>query len=151
MRPHRMNIVWWHWLVLGFALVALEMAAAGGFYIIFFGVAALLIAALHGLGIAGPLWLQVLLFSVLGIGALLVFRGPLVRLIGEGPTDIDNLIGEIGTAIEDLGPGAIGRVELRGTTWTGRNTGGATLRSGHRCIVVARDRLTLIVTAEEAT
>lgn len=32
-------MAWWHWLVLGLVLVALEMAAAGGFYVIFFGIA----------------------------------------------------------------------------------------------------------------
>ena len=51
-----MAIVWWHWLALGLILIALELAASGGFYIIFFGVAAMVIAALSFLGIAGPTW-----------------------------------------------------------------------------------------------
>ncbi len=33
-----MDILWWHWLVLGLFLVLVELAAAGGFYVIFFGV-----------------------------------------------------------------------------------------------------------------
>jgi len=37
---------WWQWLVLGLVLVALEMAASGGFYVIFFGIAALAIGGL---------------------------------------------------------------------------------------------------------
>ena len=145
-------MVWWHWLVVGLALVALEMAAAGGFYVIFFGIAALLIASMHLMGIAGPLWLQISLFSVFAVGSLLLFRGPLMRRLtaGDGPPDIDSLLGEIGRALEDIAPGAIGRFELRGTTWTARNAGRRRLPSGHRSIVVDRDRLTLFVRSEEA-
>ena len=40
-------MTWWQWLVVGLVLVALEMAAAGGFYIIFFGIAAIAIAGLR--------------------------------------------------------------------------------------------------------
>ena len=45
---------WWQWLVVGLVLVALEMAASGGFYVIFFGIAALAIGGLHLFGLAGP-------------------------------------------------------------------------------------------------
>ena len=62
---------WWHWLALGLILVALEMAASGGFYVIFFGIAALAIGGLHLLDLAGPAWLQLLLFSVLSVASLL--------------------------------------------------------------------------------
>ena len=61
-------MLWWHWLLLGLVLTALEMAASGGFYIIFFGVAAVIVALLALAGLAGPLWLQMLLFSALSVG-----------------------------------------------------------------------------------
>ena len=143
---------WWHWLVVGLALVALEMAASGGFYVIFFGIAALLIAGLHSLGFTGPLWVHIMLFSVFSVGSLLLFRGPLMRMlkIGVGEADLDTLVGEIGVPLEDIAPGAIGRLELRGTTWTARNAGSTVLAKGRRSVVVSRDRLTLFVQAEEA-
>ena len=34
-------MLWWYWIVLGLALVALELATPGGFFVIFFAVAAL--------------------------------------------------------------------------------------------------------------
>jgi membrane protein implicated in regulation of membrane protease activity len=147
-----MTVLWWHWLVFGLALVALEIAAAGGFYVIFFGVAALLIAGLHFLGLVEALWLQLLLFSVFSVGSLLAFRGRLMRRldVGGGQTDIDSLVDDIGTASEDIASGAIGRIEVRGTTWTARNAGLATLPMGQRCVVVRREGLTLFVQAEEA-
>ena len=60
-----MAIVWWHWLVLGLLLIALELAASGGFYIIFFGIAAVVVSLMAALGAGLPVWVQLLLFSVL--------------------------------------------------------------------------------------
>src|SRR5688572_12358556 len=104
-----MTIVWWHWLVAGLILVLLEMAASGGFYVICFGVAALAIGSLHLFGLAGPLWTQLLLFSLLSIGSLLMFRGPLIRWLklDAGSADVDSLRGEIGFAQDDMPAGQI--------------------------------------------
>jgi membrane protein implicated in regulation of membrane protease activity len=145
-------MLWWHWLVLGLVLVALEMAASGGFYIIFFGIAAIVVAVLMMLGLAGPTWVQVLLFSILSIASLLLFRNPIMRRLNlnAGAPDIDTLAGETGTVLEEMSPGAPGRVEVRGTTWSARNAGPILLPRGQRCVVVRADRLTLLVVAEEA-
>ena len=51
-----MDILWWHWLVLGLLLVVVELVSAGGFYIIFFGVGALIVGLLSASGAAGPGW-----------------------------------------------------------------------------------------------
>ena len=56
--------------------VALEMAASGGFYVIFFGVAAIAIGGSTCSTWPGPSWFQFLLFSVLSVGSLLLFRNP---------------------------------------------------------------------------
>jgi inner membrane protein len=145
-------MTWWYWLVLGLVLIALEMANAGGFYIIFFGVAAIVVAPLAATGLAEPSWFQWLLFSVLSVASLVLFRNPLMRKLnlGAGAADIDTLAGETGTALEDMSAGANGRVELRGTTWSARNTGSTPLPRGHRCVVVRTERLTLLVKPEEA-
>jgi membrane protein implicated in regulation of membrane protease activity len=145
-------MMWWHWLLVGLVLVAAEMAAAGGFYVIFFGVAALLIALLQLVGIVDATWLQLLLFSVLSVASLLLFRNPLMRRLHltGGATDIDSLSGARGTVLEAMAPGAPGRVEVRGTTWSARNVGSTALQNGARCDVVRSERLTLLVKAEEA-
>jgi inner membrane protein len=147
-----MAIVWWHWLVLGLLLIALELAASGGFYIIFFGVAALVISLMAALGAETPLWLELALFSVLSVGSLLFFRNPLMRWLnidGQG-SDVDSLVGEIGVAQHDIAPNDVGRVELRGSSWTARNNGATVLPAGRRVTVVRVDRLMLIVEAEGA-
>ena len=147
-----MNIAWWHWFALGLILIALEMAAAGGFYIIFFGIAAVVIGVLVLAGVGGSVWVQLLLFSVLSVVSLLFFRSPMMRWmkLDRDGVDVDSLVGETAVAKETIAPGAIGRVELRGTAWTARNRGRAALATGTRCVVVGVDRLTLFVEAEGA-
>ena len=143
-------MTWWYWLVLGLVLIALEMVSSGGFYIIFFGVAAVVVAPLAAMGASTTS--QWLLFSVLSIVSLVLFRNPMMRALnlGAGAPDIDTLAGETGTALEDIGAGGNGRVELRGTTWSARNAGSIPLARGSRCVVVRAERLTLLVKAEEA-
>ena len=145
-------MTWWYWLVLGLVLIALEMVSSGGFYFIFFGVAAVVVAGLAGSGLTEASWLQWLLFSVFSVLSLVLFRNPLMRKLNltAGAADIDTLAGETGTALEDMSVGANGRVELRGTTWSARNTGSTPLARGHRCVVVRAERLTLLVKPEEA-
>lgn len=144
-------MTWWYWLVLGLVLTALEMAGSGGFFIIFFGIAAVVVSLLTATGITSPEWLQWLLFSILSVASFVLFRNPLMRMLNlsAGAPDIDTLAGETGTALEDIGAGGNGRVELRGTTWSARNTGATPLGRGRRFVVIAAERLTLLVKAEE--
>jgi membrane protein implicated in regulation of membrane protease activity len=147
-----MLFTWWQWLALGLVLVLLEMAASGGFYVIFFGIAAIAIGALHLLNLAGPVWFQLLLFSVLSVGSLMFFRNPVIRLLklDQGAADVDTLAGEIALPLEDIAPGEVGRVELRGTIWQARNASGALITRGRRTVVRRVDRLMLFIEPEGA-
>ena len=142
---------WWHWLVLGLILVALEMAAAGGFYVIFFGIAALAIGGLHMLDAAGPAWFQFLLFSVLSVASLMLFRRPLLRMLQpEGAAEVDTLVGETAIPLGDIAPGAVGQAELRGSAWSARNLAATPLVRGQRCRVVRVERLMIYLEPEGA-
>ena len=144
-------MLWWLWLVLGLLLAGCELLAPGGFFLIFFGTAALAVGVLAGLDLGGPVWLQWLLFSVLSVVSLLFFRNPLLERMGRGTADgvpVDSLVGETATPLEDIGPDAIGRAELRGTTWTARNGDPRPVARGQRCLVQRVDGLTLWIRAE---
>jgi membrane protein implicated in regulation of membrane protease activity len=147
-----MTVLWWHWLVLSLFLVLVELGAAGGFYIIFFGVGAMLVGVLAAFGAAGPPWMQLLLFSVLSVVSLLLFRTRLLRAFqaDQQRPAVDPLVGEVGVVIDELAPGAVGRIELRGTTWSARNAAPRALVRGSRCRVVWVDGLTLHVEPEGA-
>jgi membrane protein implicated in regulation of membrane protease activity len=144
---------WWHWLVVGLVLVALEMAASGGFCVIFFGIAALAIAGLHALNAAGPVWLQLALFSLIAVGSLLFFRGPLLRWMELDKTgrEVDSLVGGTAIPLDDIAPGAVGRAELRGTTWSARNQDSLTLSRGQRCTVVDVNQLMIFIRSEKGS
>lgn len=142
-------MAWWVWTLVGLVLLAVEIVTPGGFFVVFFGLAALVVGALVGLGVAGPDWSQWLLFSVLAAGSLVLFRRRLVDRFrdggGEQPRDV---VGEIAVLMDDLPPGAVGKAELRGTAWSARHDGDATLRRGQRCRVARIDGLMLWVRAE---
>jgi membrane protein implicated in regulation of membrane protease activity len=143
---------WWHWLLVGLILVALELAASGGFYVIFFGLAAITIGGLHLFDLAGPIWFQLLLFSLLSLASLLLFRGPVMHWmqLDKPAVDVDSMIGETAIPLADIAPGAVGRAELRGTVWSARNSGEGTIVQGQRCRVVRVDRLMIFLVAEGA-
>ena len=144
-------MTWWSWLLVGLVLMASEMMTPGGFYLMFFGLAALVVGAVTGLGLDIPTWLQWVLFSVLSIASLLIFRGPLLaRMKAAEParTEVDSLVGEIATVLEDLSPGGLGKAELRGSTWTARNAGSENLTKGQRSRVERVDGLTIWITGE---
>lgn len=145
-------MTWWHWLVIGLILIGLEMAASGGFYVIFFGVAAVAIGGLHLFGAAGPAWFQFLLFSVISVASLLLFRKPILRWleVDTPGTEVDSLVGETAIPLERIEVGAVGRAELRGTVWSARNTDTVPLAQGQRCTVASVDRLMIFIKAEGA-
>jgi membrane protein implicated in regulation of membrane protease activity len=58
---------------------------------------------------------------------------------------VDALEGETAIVLDDLAPGAVGKAELRGTSWTAQNAGAAALSRGQRCRVVRVEGLTLFI------
>jgi membrane protein implicated in regulation of membrane protease activity len=147
-----MDMQWWHWALLGLVLGLLELATPGGFFILFFAIGAMLVSLLSLFGIAGPLWVQWILFGVFSIVTLFFFRDPLVRRMraAERIGPIDQLTSDIAVVKEDIAPGAIGRAELRGSAWSALNVGVGMLHRGQRCAVRKVDGLTLHITAEGA-
>jgi len=147
-----MEILWWHWLALGLVLAAAEMASAGGFYIIFFGVGAVVVGILSAMGLAGPVWMQTFLFSAISIASLGLFRSRLLKMMQPDPQapSVDALVGEVAIATEDVAAGSIGKVELRGSHWSAWNDAGVAVTRGTRCRVTSVDGLMLHVVPEGA-
>ena len=144
-------MIWWHWIVLGSVLAAIELVTPGGFYFIFFAVAALLVGVLDLLGPIEMAAVEWGLFSVLSIVSLAVFRKPLLARMTRGSHgDVDSLVGELATAGGAIPAGQYGRAELRGTTWNARNVSGQTLVPGERCRVVAVRGLELDIRPEQS-
>ncbi len=144
-------MIWWYWLLLGLLLLGAEMMTPGGFYILFFGLAALVVGAIAWLELVPGESAQWLLFSGMAIAFLLLFRGPLLARINASEVkhpDVDSMTGEIAIPVDTLAAGSVGKVELRGTTWSARNTGPNPLAKGQRSKVTGMDGLTLLITGE---
>ncbi|HEX5760924.1 MAG TPA: NfeD family protein [Thermoanaerobaculia bacterium] len=139
---------WWAWILLGLVLLGLELLL-GTLYLIFPGVAALAIGLLAFVD-AGSAWVEWLLFTVLSLGTMMMFRRPLLgRLkIGGDSGDLDALIGETAVLAEPLPPGGIGKAAMRGSSWNVRNAGAEPLAAGQRVRVERVQGLLLWVTAD---
>ncbi len=141
---------WWIWILLGLLLLLAELLTPGGFYIIFFGIGAVVVGVLAGFNAAGPLWFQFILFSILSVLTLWLFREKLLQLTqGERRENVDSLVGETAVATEEIHLNDVGKAELRGTSWNARNVGDKPLTRGQRCIVERVEGLTIFVRAEQ--
>lgn len=143
-------MIWWSWVLLGLVLAAIELATPGGFFFIFFAVAALLVGLVEVAGILETDSLQWGLFTVISVASLAFFRKPLLERMnrGEAKDTVDSMVGELATAAEAIPPGQYGRAALRGSTWTVRNVDAAPIAAGERCRVVAVRGLELDIKLE---
>jgi inner membrane protein len=138
---------WWFWILLGLVLAGLELITPGGLYLLFFGIAAVLVGVLSVAGLIQPLWLQVLLFTVLALLTLGLFRRALLVRLRRDPPDsaVDTLVGQTAVALEDIPGNGEGKVELRGSPWHARNAGQRSISADENCAVERVDGLTLWV------
>jgi len=138
---------WWGWIVIGTLIFCAELFAIDAqFYLIFIGSGALIVGVVGLLGITMPAWGQWLLFATLSVVSMVTFRRQLYRMIRGGVLPVtDAVVGKSIVLEEELQPGAICRAEYRGTTWTVRNVGDATISTGSSATIEAMDGLTLHV------
>jgi inner membrane protein len=134
---------WWIWVVIGFALLALEFASVS-MHLGFFAIGAWVVGILVGVGVDIPLWAQILTFAGVSLVAFFFLRPPLMRRLKLNEKKVvDSLVGEQATALEDIAVGSNGRAEMRGTTWGARNVGETALIRGQRCVVAGVEGLVL--------
>jgi membrane protein implicated in regulation of membrane protease activity len=111
---------WVVWVVVAVVLLIAE-ATTSAFVAVYFGVAALVTAAIAAAGPGIPV--QLLAFAILSVGSLLLTRPALKRAAGKATgirTGVDAMQGRIGVvtrAIAELEPG---QVKVGGETWTAR-------------------------------
>ena len=140
---------WWIWMLFGLVLLALEMAAAGSFYLLFFGLGALIVGALTGLGVVPSPWVQWALFSILSAALIALLRKPLRDRTRVPQDAIDAMIGEVAITAGPIEAGGAGKAELRGTQWSAHNAGSSALAAGARCRVEKVEGLTIWLVPEE--
>ncbi|MBM4130366.1 NfeD family protein [bacterium] len=142
-------MAWWFWIALGAVLLAAEVIIAADFYLVFFGLAGLVLGGLVLAGVELPVWAQWLLYAVLAVAGLAIYRRrwkrSLSRVDRELPPELE---GETGTACGGIDAGGRGRIALRGSEWDAVNGGTDDLPAGGRCVVTKVEGLTLHVRSE---
>ncbi|MCP5118887.1 MAG: NfeD family protein [bacterium] len=143
-------VTWWMWFLFGLLLLLAEFTTPGAFYQFFFGLGAIAVGLLVLVGIPLPLSVQLLLFIVLSIGSLLLLRKHLrLKLSSNLPDNkVDTMEGEAAVALDDIPANAVGKAELRGTTWEARNVGDGPITKSQRCRVMRVDSLTLWIISD---
>lgn len=142
---------WWAWLVLGFVLLASELASPSGFYLLFAGIGAIIVGLL-GLGeLSGPPWAQWLLFTLISVLSVATLRSRLARSFNRADATVDDsLVGQTVTLTDRIEAGGVGQGEHRGSVWTVQNLGSQVLEAGARCTVDEVNGVTLVVRAPPA-
>ena len=139
----------WMWIAMGLVLAAIELATPGGFFIIFFGVGAVIVGLLRVAGLLEPAWQQWLVFPIVAIIALRLFRQPLLaRLQSKHTGEVDSLVGDAALPAIALDPGGRGKAEVRGALWNARNVSERAVAARERCRVVAVNGLELDIRPE---
>jgi membrane protein implicated in regulation of membrane protease activity len=79
---------WWGWIIVGSILFGSElMLVDAAFYLVFIGAAAIVTGLVGMAGVGLELWMQWLLFSVLSVVAMLLFRDRLYKKLRAVKTD----------------------------------------------------------------
>ena len=130
---------WWSWLIAGIVLIGLELTVADlAFYLVFIGAAAVVVGILEAGGAGLPAAGQWLLFAVLAVVSMLLFREKLYKRLRNVPGFDNTAAGPGGTvaAREDVPPGSSTRVALRGSEWDARNVGATPIKAGEQAEVL---------------
>jgi membrane protein implicated in regulation of membrane protease activity len=143
-------MTWWGWMILGAVLFGAELFAVDAqFYLVFLGLSALIVGALDLLGITMSESMQWTVFAVLALISMFTFRRALYEKIrGGAPGFHDSIEGEEIKIEVNLEPGSDTRADYRGTNWTVKNVGSATIPGGSRARVVKTEGLVLHVSAD---
>ncbi|MEQ1488269.1 MAG: NfeD family protein [Methylotenera sp.] len=142
----------WLWGVLGLVLLAAEMAT-GTFYVLWFGVAALIIAVLTWLMPSMSVAVQLFLFSILSIGSLFVWRSYYKKTethsrVGQAQGEE---IGRVGTIIEPVSAMQNGRIQFTQGVMGSREwvaVADEAIEAGKQAVVIAVEGNSLRVKAQ---
>jgi inner membrane protein len=142
-------MAWWGWCILGVALLGVELLAVDAqFYLVFAGLAAVVVGLLGLVGLELPVAGQWLLFAVVAVTAMFTLRRPIYAKLMNKPfgnvsTDVDQRV----VVTQELAPGSTCRIEYRGSGWTAVNIGDRSIPPGGAARIDSIDGVTLRVRA----
>ncbi|MFT5885220.1 MAG: hypothetical protein ACI9IP_001680 [Arcticibacterium sp.] len=135
------------WVILGVALLVIEIFSVS-FFAIFFGVGALVTALITYFGLTTEVVPQIITFLVVSIGALLVFRKQILESFskkGEQYSELLNEKAKVSVAIPSKGEG---KVFYRGADWIAGALSESAIDKGATVLIRKVDGIRLMVEEE---
>jgi membrane protein implicated in regulation of membrane protease activity len=118
------------------------------FYLVFAGIAAVVVGLLGLVGLEMPFWAQWLSFAVLALVTMFTTRKQIyARFMSKPLGKVNSDIHQHVVLGQDLAPGKSCRIDYRGSGWTAVNVGNQLIAAGDRVRIESIDGLTLHVRA----
>jgi len=130
------------WACVGLILIVLEIFTAS-FFLLFFGVAALIVALLPLLGLHA-IALELIAFGVLGTLGILVFRKKIKKSL-ETRSTLKTDQHKVVALTETILAGQAGKIVYRGVPWTAFNNSGFDLKAGDAAVIEKIEGVRLIL------
>ena len=133
------------WLVILAVMIVLEIFSLG-LTTIWFGIGAIGAAIVSWMGYG--IWVQLIVFAVLSVIAMAVFRPLAVKYLNKDKekTNIDGVVGEVVVVTKEINNEmAAGEVQRNGMSWTARSQDGRVIPEAERVTVVSVQGVKLIV------
>lgn len=133
------------WLILVAVMLVIEIFTLG-LTTIWFSLGA--VAAAIAAGADAPLWIQILLFSVVSVVIMILVRPFAMKVMDKNrtKTNIEDVIGEQAEVIEDIdNQREKGRVRFRGVEWMARSFDGNEIAAGEMVTIQAVSGVKLLV------
>ena len=142
---------WWGWMIFGLFLLGSELLIVdAAFFLVFIGIAAIVTGAIVAAGFVLEPWVQWLVFSVLALISMVLFRKRLYKLLRSSTADYqEGLTGEMLRLEQPLEPGQSCRQSYRGTDWTVVNRGSERIEAQTEVKIDRTEGLTIIVSGAQ--
>jgi membrane protein implicated in regulation of membrane protease activity len=134
------------WFIIGLVMLLMELVIPG-FFVFFFGLGAWMTALVCLIWEPG-INLQIIIFAVTSVLSLIGLRKMIQKkffYVKEGDSERveDEFTGGNAIVTEALGPGKMGKVEFKGTTWKAESA--SEIESGQRVVIIEKENFKLIV------
>lgn len=132
------------WATVAVVLLIAEIIN-NSFVFAFFSVGAALTAVLTGLDVTPDPDGQLLLFALVSVGAMLLFRQRVRHLFAPSGKDYVEFVGDSVTVTQTIPAKGLGRVQYRGTEWSARTETGKTHQPGEGTTIRRVEGIVLVV------
>jgi inner membrane protein len=134
------------WIIIGAALLIVELLSVSLVFV-FLSIGALATAITTWIGITPNLNGQVLVFSLVSVGSMLLLRKPLKKIFKRDGKEIQHseYIGDKANVVVQITANSEGKVFYRGSEWIAISETGATIDIGKSVAIRALDGIKLIV------